>query len=834
MRRRIPILMALLLLQVVTIPTLAPVNRQLTVVINEICWAGSNINHTFEWIELFNTTNVAIDLDGWAIASSDGAPSIRLSGMLPPHISDESTSGYYLLERGSDESVSSIAADQIYQGALTNLGEVLKLTDADGRIIDTANIVFSEETGRAWPAGSDGSGNPPFASMERIEFISADAPDNWASCVSSLYEDAGQTLCATPKGENSVYNIPPNAELSLSPLVPDPGQSAEFNAEGSDDANDSIESIVWQFGDGYEATGPVVSHVYPDAGQYMVTLLLTDSKGGETRMTQLVDVAFTTPPIADFSIMLKPDQAIARANELLVFQDESSDADSDIVAWAWDFGDGCTAVEQQAIHAYSSYGEYIASLQVTDTQGETGIQTQSISIASQLSVTVLTYSPEFPSEGETVLFDASESFDPDGEIVTYQWDFNGSGEFDLQGTTQTASYVYTSAGQFTPRVTVVDDQYDSASRAASIEINAVPVAQFQVSRFDPNELEAVIFTDLSQDTDGVIAAWLWDFGDGTISDDISPSHVYQQSGTHTVTLTVTDEIGGTATADATLTIGNLPPIAMLTVEASSLPTGSRFAFDASGSHDLSPQGGLTRYEWKLGKQSGFALETSVPNLSHAFTEDGVYLICVRVTDSDGAVAISDPIAVTVTNRLPTISRVTWTPSVPTDADEVVFTVQASDPDGQIAIWSWALDSTVLASSPQLTHTFDDDGAYQLTIQISDDDGGQTSPYAFTVTVDNATPVASFSYSQGLPCDGRSIRFDASSSFDPSPTGKIVHLAWDFGDGTNCPGSAAGCAETNRWAPEHCYSEPGTYIVTLVVIDEHGAMSSTQKNILIDE
>jgi len=834
MRRRIPILMALLLLQVITIPTLAPVNRQLTVVINEICWAGSSANHTHEWIELFNTTNAAIDLDGWEIASSDGAPSIRLSGVLPPHTSDESTSGYYLLERGSDESVSSIAADQIYQGALTNLGEALKLTDADRRIIDTANIVFFEETGRAWPAGSDGSGNPPFASMERVEYASADAPDNWASCVSSLYEDAGQTLCATPKGENSVYNIPPSAELSLTPLVPHPGQSAEFNAEGSDDANDSIESIVWQFGDGHEATGPVVSHVYPDAGQYMVTLLLTDSKGGETRMTQLVDVAFTTPPTADFSIMLKPNQDSARATEHLVFQDESSDADSDIVAWAWNFGDGGTAVEQQAIHAYESYGDYIVGLQVTDTQGEIGIQTQSISIASQLPVTVLTYSPEFPSEGETVLFDASESFDPDGEIVTYQWDFNGSGEFDLQGSAQTASYVYTSAGQFTPRVTVVDDQSDSASRAAFIEINAVPVAQFQVSRFDPNELEVVSFTDLSRDSDGVIVAWLWDFGDGTISDAVSPSHVYQQSGTHTVTLTVTDEIGGMAIADATLTIGNLPPVATLTVAASSLPTGSRFAFDASGSHDLSPQGGLTRYEWKLGEQTGFALETSVPNLSHAFTEDGVHLICVRVTDSDGAVAISEPITVTVTNRLPTISRVTWTPSEPTDVDEVVFSVQASDPDGQIAIWSWVLDSTILASSQQLTHIFDEDGTYQLTVQVSDDHGGQASPYAFTVTVDNATPVASFSYSQGLPCDGRSIRFDASSSFDPSPTGKIVHFAWDFGDGTNCPGSAAGCAETDRWAPEHCYSEPGTYIVTLVVIDEHGAMSSTQKSILIGE
>ena len=834
MQRRIMFLSILLLLLFITIPSLAPDYRHMTVVINEICWAGARSDHTLEWIELFNTTDAAIDLNGWVLASSDGAPRIRLQGVLPPHTANDPTSGFYLLERGSDASVSAIAADQIYQGALNNSGEVLALTDTDGRIIDTANIVFSNETGRAWPAGSDGSGNPPFASMERLQFRSADSPNNWASCITSLYEDAGQTLCATPKGENSVYNAPPIARLTVTPLVPHPGQSAEFSAEGSEDANDSIEAIAWQFGDGSEATGSIVSHAYAEAGQYVVTLVLTDSKGGETRLTRTVDVAFTTPPIADFSVKLKPGQDIPRAAEFMILQDESSDVDSAIVAWEWDFGDGNTASEQHAVHSFASYGDYVVGLHVTDAQGEIGIQTQSLAIASQLPVPVLTFSPELPNQGDVVLFDVGESFDPDGEIVMVQWDFDGDGVFETQGPEQTASYVYASGGQFTPRVTVTDDQSDAASRAAIIEINATPVAQFQVSSFAPNELELVTFTDLSQDNDGTLVAWTWEFGDGTSSDEASPAHAYQQSGTQTVTLTVTDNAGATATADATLTIDNLPPVAVLTAAQNVLPTGSRFAFDASGSSDPSPQGGLTRYEWRLGAQTGFAVETSVPNLSHAFSEDGVYMICVRVTDSDGAVAMSSPLAVTVTNRSPTISRVTWTPTAPSDTDEIAFSVQASDSDGQITSWSWMLDSTNLSSSEQLTHAFDDDGSYQLTVQVSDNDGASSSPYAFTVPILNAAPVASFTYGQGLPCSGRSVRFDASSSFDPSPTGRIVHVAWDFGDGTNCPGSAAGCADTERWAPEHCYSEPGTYIVTLVVIDENGAMSSTQKNILIGE
>ncbi|MCK5212688.1 MAG: PKD domain-containing protein, partial [Dehalococcoidia bacterium] len=574
MRRRIIILLALsLLLLLLTISTQAPDSRQLTVVINEVCWAGAASDHTLEWIELFNTTDAPIDLEGWLLVSSDGAPFIRLQGILAPHTNDDPTSGYFLLERGSDNSVPAIAADFIYQGALTNVGEVLTLSDAGGRIIDTANIVLSEESGRAWPAGSDDRGNPPFASMERVQFQAADAPENRASCILEISEDKTQLLFGTPKGENSVYNVLPIAQIRITPPIPHPGLPAEFSAAGSNDPNDPIESYEWQFGDGTTATGAIVSHTYPEAGQYLLTLLLTDSKGGKTRVMINVDVALTTPPIADFSLVLNPGQVVARAAELLTFQDESSDADSAIVSWEWNFGDGSEATGRYAAHTYATYGDYVVGLRVTDTQGEVGIQTRSVSIASQLPVVVLSFSPELPNEGQPVLFDASESFDPDGVIVSYQWDFNGDGLLDAQGPEQSASYTFQSGGRFTPQVTVLDDQSEAMSREITIEVNAAPIAQFQVSSFEPNELEHVSFADLSHDSDGTIVERTWDFGDETRSAQPSPNHVYQQSGTMVVTLTVTDEGGAIGTAVASLDVGNLPPIAALTVANSSLTTG---------------------------------------------------------------------------------------------------------------------------------------------------------------------------------------------------------------------------------------------------------------------
>jgi len=834
MRRRTLISITLVSLLLVSIPTLALDDPELTVVINEICWAGAAWDHTAEWIELFNTTDLPIDLEGWQLISSDGAPHIRLHGIIQPHVSDVAASGYFLLERGSDKSVPEVMADLVYQGALSDLGEMLALIDSNGRIVDTVNASPAADSLLAWPAGSDNRGAPPFASMERVRFQLADEPVNWASYAASVPEDSAQYVLGTPNAENSVYNALPIAQLIITPVSPHPGVPAEFNAEGSNDPNDPIVSYHWEFGDGTEASGSVVSHTYPEEGRYTITLILTDSKGGQARLTRDVHVALTTKPVADFSLILKSDREVARAGDLLMFQDESSDADSEIISWKWYFGDGNEATGQRVSHSYEAYGEYDIRLHVMDTQGEVGIQTRSLSIASRLPVVVFTFSPERPNQFETVYFDASESFDPDGEIVSYQWDFDGDGVIDTETSEPTAEYEYDSGGLVSSRVYAVNDLSERAMRERTIDVNATPVAQFQISSFEPLELELVTLTDLSHDSDGTIVQWSWDFGDGTISDEASPSHIYQQNGVTEIILTVTDELGAVGTAVATIDVVNLSPVVSLTVPEATRPTGSTFFFDASGSYDPSPQGSLTRFEWCLGEGEGFEFETSVASLAHAFTDDGQLTIRVRVTDSGGATVISEPFTITVTNRAPTVSGVTWSPIDPSDIDDVLFTVNSSDPDGEITGWTWNLESGAMGSSQEFEHAFHDDGSYLLTIQVRDNDGASSDTYSVMVPILNTPPVAAFTATQTSTCDVGGMQFDASESYDPSPTGRIVHVAWDFGDGTNCPGSSADCSDAERLTPEHCYSEPGTYIVTLVAIDERGAISSTQKTIFIGE
>ena len=78
-------------------PTPTPARTApLTVVINEVAWAGTQSSSNDEWIELYNPSSQAVLLDGWTLKAADGSPNISLSGTIP-------AGGYFLLERTDED-----------------------------------------------------------------------------------------------------------------------------------------------------------------------------------------------------------------------------------------------------------------------------------------------------------------------------------------------------------------------------------------------------------------------------------------------------------------------------------------------------------------------------------------------------------------------------------------------------------------------------------------------------------------------------------------------------------------------------------------------------------
>jgi len=162
------------------------------VVINEVAWMGTAYSYNDEWIELYNNSNSPIDLTGWGLKAVDGSPDISLVGTIP-------AKSYFLLERTDDETIRDLEADQIYTGALENIGEDLELRDASDNLVDSVPC----ETNGGWFAGE----NNGAYTMERIESgSSGTTKNNWHTNdgITRNGADAnGNPINGTPKDENS-------------------------------------------------------------------------------------------------------------------------------------------------------------------------------------------------------------------------------------------------------------------------------------------------------------------------------------------------------------------------------------------------------------------------------------------------------------------------------------------------------------------------------------------------------------------------------------------------------------------------------------------------------
>lgn len=146
----------------------------------------------------------------------------------------------------------------------------------------------------------------------------------------------------------------------------------------------------------------------------------------------------------------------------------SSSPNGAIVSYDWDFGDGSSGDGVSLTHTYPEKGVYAVTLTVTDETGKSGSRSKTVEALNRVPIADFQPSVYAAPTGQPVRFDASDSYDPDGEIVAYIWDF-GDGEI---GDGVLVEHVYTTAqgSGYRPVITltVIDDDGGRSSRSRSI------------------------------------------------------------------------------------------------------------------------------------------------------------------------------------------------------------------------------------------------------------------------------------------------------------------------------------------------------------------------------
>ncbi len=278
----------------------------------------------------------------------------------------------------------------------------------------------------------------------------------------------------------------------------------------TDNSAGTISSWTWDFGDGNTSTLQNPAHTYANAGTYTVCLTVSGTCGTDD-FCQQITVSCPAPE-AGFN---------SQADQLaVVFTDNSTNTPG---TWFWDFGDGNFSTEQHPTHIFAAPGAYNVCLTAGNNCG-------SDQFCQQVIVTCSAPQAAFAFEAYnlTVTLTDNSTNNP----TQWLWDFG-------DGTTSNLAspvHEYDASGTYTICLTV-SSPCGNTQICETVTVECIaPEAVFAINGTGL----AQVFQDQST---GNPESWLWDFGDGAISNLQNPFHTFAETGSYNVCLTVSNACG---------------------------------------------------------------------------------------------------------------------------------------------------------------------------------------------------------------------------------------------------------------------------------------------------
>jgi len=429
--------------------------------------------------------------------------------------------------------------------------------------------------------------------------------------------------------------------------------------------------------------------------------------------------------------------------------------EANIVSWKWDFGDGGSGKGVKAKHTFRKPGRYFVALTIKTDSGTdcNSVTTQNIVVVNGPPVADAG-KDKFVGVSEVVVFDGSGSYDTDGSIVRYLWDF-GDGQ---TATGMEARHQYTAGGRYRVTLRVIDDTGADNNRATDeiqVVVNTPPQSvigirnlksEIQNSMFQTCVGDKIQFTgENSADPDGNLrkskkSRYYWDMGDGKTAEGRRVSHTYMTAGRYVCTLTVDDGSGVTNSRGQAnmLVIVNQSPVARGGPDQVVCPgetvvfdgrwsvVGGQLSVVSGQSQRTTDHGPRTtdhrlKYHWDFG--DGDMAEGE--RVTHVFDKPGRYEARLTVTDNSETACNTDEDVVFVkVNASPVAEAGPDKEAFTGGAHDAVFfdATRSSDPDGDLLTYYWDFGDDSHETTPQAFHTYVRPGKYTVRLRVTDGEG----------------------------------------------------------------------------------------------------------------
>lgn len=291
--------------------------------------------------------------------------------------------------------------------------------------------------------------------------------------------------------------------------------------------------------------GPEVDILFNQAVTYTVSLRVFDSSGETSDwVSQTFGPLQNTKPIANFL----PGSITVTAPAIINFSSLGSfDPDGhDIIGYYWDMGDGLDRYESNFQHQYNLPGVYTVEFAVQDSFGlwsDPVFATITV-VENELPIPVITMQDDPGGNRFKKLFSATQSSDPDGEIVEYHWFVAGQPRF---ASGPEVEYTFPAPGHYTIGLDVTDNKGAASFGFYQVEIleNQAPVIRAKYEVDDMNPMRFSLDGSASTD-DTTIATFVWRNGGNVIGTSATLNHTFSSEGIYDVSLEITDADGASA------------------------------------------------------------------------------------------------------------------------------------------------------------------------------------------------------------------------------------------------------------------------------------------------
>lgn len=569
-------------------------------------------------------------------------------------------------------------------------------------------------------------------------------------------------------------------------VVVNPSATANFAYSGATNCTNNLtlvfnnqstgnNSYLWNFGDGVNSSVVAPTHTYSVAGTYTITLTAINASGCSDSVSQTV--TFEPKPIANFTIVGGTQCVNSNAYS---FNNTSLNG----LTYLWNFGDGTTSTLQSPTHSYTTAGNYNVSLVVTGNAGCSATTNNSLTVAA---VPVVSFT--LGNFNACVSNSVSLTNTTTG-ATNYTWDF-GNGILSNQ---TNPTVTYSTAGVYTITLTATNASSCSSSASQKVTLLDKPVSSFTLVSATTQCVGNNSYAFVNNSTNA--STYLWNFGDGTTSALNSPTHTYTGSGIFTVTLTVTNVNGCTATSSTTISLLAKPT-------ASFNISNYNSCIDNKTINPINTSTNANSYVWNFGD----GILSAVENPVHTYTNAGTYVVTLIASNGNGCLDTIKK-TITITNKPVSLFGIGGNSIQCLNGNSFTFVNYSTN--AATSVWDFGDGTTATANNT--SHTYSTAGTYTITLTVTSATGC-TATSAQTVTV-NVKPNASFTINNINQCLTNNLFSFTNTSVNIAS----VNYLWNFGDSNYT-------VQTNA---TKAYANAGNYTVTLTATDANGCVDSAVK------